>query len=122
AFLRHAAAVLGQHGVRVERVMTDRALAYTRSHAFQAALDERGARHVVTRPYRPQTNGKVERFHRTMVEEWAYVRLYTSIDQRLPRSLTGSTPTIDDDLTPRSVASLLPPGSQQPEWELHLEA
>lgn len=83
AFLRHAVAVFAARGVRVERVMTDRAFAYTRSHAFQAALDELGARHVVTRPYRPQTNGKVERFHRTMVEEWAYVRLYTSNDQRL---------------------------------------
>ena len=83
AFLLDAAAVLAGHGVAVEQVMTDRALAYTRSHAFQAALAEVGARHLTTRPYRPQTNGKVERFHRTMVEEWAYVRPYSSNHQRL---------------------------------------
>jgi transposase InsO family protein len=82
-FLREAAAVLAGHGVRVERVMTDRALAYTRSAAFQAALAEVGARHLTTRPYRPQTNGKVERFHRTMVVEWAYARPYTSNAERL---------------------------------------
>lgn len=82
-FLRGAAAVLAGHGVAVERVMTDRALSYTRSQAFQAALAEVGARHLTTRPYRPQTNGKVERFHRTMVEEWAYVRAYSSNAARL---------------------------------------
>ncbi len=83
AFLRHAAAVFARHGIRVERVMTDRALAYVQSAAFQAALVDIGARHLTTRPYRPQTNGKVERFHRTMVEEWAYARLYASNAQRL---------------------------------------
>jgi transposase InsO family protein len=83
AFLRRAAAQLAARGVQVERVMTDRALAYVRSHGFQAALTELGAVHLVTQPYRPQTNGKVERFHRTMVEEWAYVRPYTSNAQRL---------------------------------------
>jgi len=83
AFLREAAVVLAAHGVRVERVMTDRALAYTRSLAFQAALAGLGARHVVTRPYRPQTNGKAERFNRTLVEEWAYARPYSSNQQRL---------------------------------------
>lgn len=83
AFLLDAAAVLAGHGVAVEQVMTDRALAYTRSHAFQTALAAVGARHLTTRPYRPQTNGKVERFHRTMVEEWAYVRPYASNHQRL---------------------------------------
>ncbi len=82
-FLRQAAAVFAAQGVRVERVMTDRALAYTHSTAFQTVLAELGARHLTTRPYRPQTNGKVERFHRTMVEEWAYARLYTANAQRL---------------------------------------
>jgi len=83
AFLRHAAAVFAQQGVRVEQVMTDRAFAYVQSRAFQTTLADLGARHLTTRPYRPQTNGKVERFHRTMVEEWAYARLYTSNAQRL---------------------------------------
>jgi transposase InsO family protein len=83
AFLRHAVAVFAQQGVLVERVMTDRAFAYARSSAFQAALTDLGARHLMTRPYRPQTNGKVERFHRTMVDEWAYARLYDSNARRL---------------------------------------
>lgn len=83
AFLRDAVSVLASHGVVVERVMTDRALAYTRSHAFQTALGAVGVRHLTTRPYRPQTNGKVERFHRTMVEEWAYARTYRSNASRL---------------------------------------
>lgn len=83
AFLRDAVAILGRHGVAVERVMTDRALAYTRSQAFRTALTEAGARHLTTRPYRPQTNGKVERFHRTMAEEWAYARPYSSNEVRL---------------------------------------
>jgi len=83
AFLRHAAARFAEEGVVVERVMTDRALAYTRSQAFGEALRELELRHLTTRPYRPQTNGKVERFHRTMVEEWAYVRTYTSNASRL---------------------------------------
>lgn len=83
AFLRHAAALLAEHGVAVERVMTDRALAYTRSQAFRDVLSQLAVRHLITQPYRPQTNGKVERFHRTMVEEWAYVRPYTSNASRL---------------------------------------
>ena len=83
AFLKEAVAVFAAQGVRVERVMTDRAFAYVQSRAFQATLAELAVRHLTTRPYRPQTNGKVERFHRTMVEEWAYVRPYTSNVQRL---------------------------------------
>ena len=83
AFLRDAVATLAERGVAVERVMTDRAMAYTRSHAFASALAAVGARHVVTRPYRPQTNGKAERFNRTLVEEWAYARPYSTNQQRL---------------------------------------
>ncbi len=54
-----------------------------RSRDFQAVLAELGARHVLTRPCRPQTNGKVERFNRTILDEWAYVRLYRSNEARL---------------------------------------
>ena len=82
-FLRDAVTVFAEQGIRVERVMTDRAFAYVQSRAFQDALAASGVRHLTTRPYRPQTNGKVERFHRTMVEEWAYVRPYASNAQRL---------------------------------------
>jgi transposase InsO family protein len=69
--------------VRIERVLTDRAFAYTHSRAFPQALTAIGAHHSVTRPYRPQTNGKAERFIRTLLQEWAYARLYRSNEERL---------------------------------------
>jgi transposase InsO family protein len=65
------------HGITVERVLTDNGGCY-RSHAWRDAVAETGARHLRTRPYRPQTNGKIERFHRTLLNEWAYQRLYTT--------------------------------------------
>ena len=67
-------------GVEVERVMTDNAKNYTLSTLFQAALG--AARHLTTRPYRPQTNGKAERFNRTLADEWAYARTYRSNEER----------------------------------------
>jgi transposase InsO family protein len=66
-------------GISVTRVLTDNGGCY-RSHAFSAALGP--VHHSRTRPYRPQTNGKVERFNRTMLEEWAYAHLYRSDTQR----------------------------------------
>lgn len=63
--------------------MTDQARNYVLSRVFAEALSEIGARHLVTRPYRPQTNGKAERFNRTMLDEWAYARLYRSNGARL---------------------------------------
>jgi transposase InsO family protein len=62
-------------GITVRKVLTDNGSCY-RSHAFREALGD--VEHRRTRPYRPQTNGKVERFHRTLADEWAYARLYTS--------------------------------------------
>lgn len=82
AFLLDAAAFYANHGVRVERVMTDRGGCF-RSRSFGDALRTVGAVHKMTRPYRPQTNGKAERFIRTLIEEWAYARLYRSNDERL---------------------------------------
>jgi transposase InsO family protein len=75
AFWRRARAWFLAHGVMVERVMTDNAFAY-RGRLFNQALAETGTLHRYCRPYRPQTNGKVERFNRTLLEEWAYVRPY----------------------------------------------
>ena len=75
-FWRRAEAWFAAHGVIVERVMTDNGKCYT-GRLFNATLDEHRISHRYTRPYRPQTNGKVERFNRTLLEEWAYVRTYT---------------------------------------------
>jgi transposase InsO family protein len=82
-FLLDAAAHFAELGVKIERVMTDRHLSYMRSQAFQEAMASIGARHTPTRKYRPQTNGKAERFIQTMLREWAYRRLYTSNAARL---------------------------------------
>ncbi len=81
-FMLRAATWFADHGYRIDRVMTDNAKAYT-SRAFQTVLDTIGARHVRTRPYRPQTNGKVERFHRTLADKWAYKRPYVTNQERL---------------------------------------
>jgi len=80
--LERAAAFYAARGMRIERVLTDNGAAY-RSRAYGAALGHLGARHKRTRPYRPQTNGKVERLIKTMLGEWAYARPYRSNDERL---------------------------------------
>ena len=67
-------------GIEVTAVMTDNGSCY-RSHAFRDALGE-DVKHRWTRPYRPQTNGKVERFNRTLEEEWAYAHTYRSDAER----------------------------------------
>jgi transposase InsO family protein len=81
AFLRRAVAWLAGHGVKVERVMTDNGSPYI-SAIHAATCRELGIRHLRTRPYRPQTNGKAERFIQTMLREWAYGRLYGSSAER----------------------------------------
>ncbi|WP_405595981.1 IS481 family transposase [Streptomyces sp. NBC_01410] len=82
-FLTRAAAFFHAHGItRIERVLTDNAWAYRKGLAWKQALAEIGATGKLTRIYRPQTNGKVERFNRTLLEEWAYIRPYTSNDDR----------------------------------------
>ena len=68
-------------GITVKRVLTDNGSAY-RSKVFAAALGE-AITHKRTRPYRPQTNGKVERFNRTLEQEWAYARAYSSEAERV---------------------------------------
>ena len=82
-FLIRAAAHFEAMGITVQRVMSDNARAYTDSVAFHTAMAEIGAKHIRIRPYRPQTNGKAERFIQTMLREWAYVRLYRSNGARL---------------------------------------
>ena len=69
------------HGITIERVITDNGSCY-RSFAWRDALACTSVVHKRTRPYRPQTNGKVERFHRILLEEWAYIRDWHSDDER----------------------------------------
>ena len=81
--LTDAALFFAERGVRIERVLTDNGKAYTESRAYADGLTQLGARHKRTRPYRPQTNGKAERFIKTLLAEWAYGRLYRSNQERL---------------------------------------
>jgi transposase InsO family protein len=69
------------HGIVPKAVLTDRGVSY-RSHAFADACRHLGLKHLFTRPYRPQTNGKAERFIQTVTREWAYARCYQSSDHR----------------------------------------
>ena len=62
--------------------MTDNAFSYRLSRAFAEVLTDLGARHILIRPHCPWTNGKVERFNRTLLREWAYARLFSSNDER----------------------------------------
>jgi transposase InsO family protein len=86
-FLGRAVAFYRSHGIRVQRLMTDNGSPYV-STAHASACRELGIRHIRTRPYRPQTNGKAERFIRTMLREWAYAAVYGSSPDRA-RALSG---------------------------------
>ena len=81
AFLKRALRWYQRRGVRAERVLTDNGGCYV-SHAFHDACDQLDVRHRRTRPYRPQTNGKAERFIQTLLREWAYNRPYRTSNQR----------------------------------------
>ena len=76
--VERALAWFSRQGIRTRRVMTDGAWGYTRNRSLADLLARQGVRHLVTRPYRPQTNEKVERFHQTMAREWGYGMLYLS--------------------------------------------
>jgi len=77
AFLDRATVWFAARGIVVERVLTDNGNGYV-SHAWRDRCAELGIVHTRTRPYRPATNGKVERFNRTLLDEWAYARLWRS--------------------------------------------
>jgi transposase InsO family protein len=81
AFLRRALAFYAAHAITVERVLTDNGSAY-RSAIHALACRALGLKHLRTRPYRPQTNGKAERFIRTLLAGWAYGAIYRSSHQR----------------------------------------
>jgi transposase InsO family protein len=79
--LQRAVTWFADRGVAVERVLSDNGSAY-RSHAWRDACTALGVQPKRTRPYRPQTNGKIERFHRTLADGWAYARFYVSETER----------------------------------------
>jgi len=86
-FLQRAIAFYRRHGIEVERVLTDNGSCY-RAALHALACRRLGLRHLRTRPYRPQTNGKAERFIRTMLHGWAYGAIYGSSIERT-RALDG---------------------------------
>ena len=81
AFLKAAVAYYASLGVTVRRVMTDNGSCY-KSFAFRDACRDLGLKHIRTKPYTPQTNGKAERFIKTALNEWAYARSYPNSDER----------------------------------------
>ena len=81
-FLTRALAFYEGHGITTRRLMTDNAWIYVNNRSLRELLNEKGIRHLRTKPYRPQTNGKVERFHQTMAREWAYGMTYRSARAR----------------------------------------
>ena len=82
AFLQRALAFYASHGITAKRLMTDNGWQYARSRELRLLLERRQIRHLKAQPYRPRTNGKVERFHQTVAREWAYGLLYGSHRER----------------------------------------
>ena len=81
-FLERALAFFAEHGIVAKRLMTDNGFSYVKNRSLRELLARHGIRHLTTEPYRPRTNGKVERFHQTMAREWAYGLSYRSHRQR----------------------------------------
>jgi transposase InsO family protein len=77
-FVERALAFFAAHGIEARRLMTDNAFSYVKNRSLRELLARHGIRHLTTEPYRPRTNGKVERFHQTMAREWAYGLAYRS--------------------------------------------
>jgi len=81
-FLERALAFFATHGIAVQRVMTDNHMSYKRTNSFKTLLGDRGISHIFIKAHCPWTNGKVERFNRTLQREWAYRQPFTSNEQR----------------------------------------
>src|SRR5262249_19195167 len=95
-FLERGLAFFASHGITTRRLMTDNAFAYIHNRSLRELLERHEIRHLTTQPYRPRTNGKVERFHQTMAREWAYGLSYRSHRHRtaaLPHWLDHYTRT-----------------------------
>jgi transposase InsO family protein len=107
-FVERALAFFAEHGIVAKRLMTDNAFTYVHNRSLRDLLAHHGIRHLRTEPYRPRTNGKVERFHQTMAREWAYGLTYRShrhrnaalphwldnYNRRRPHSAIGNRPPI----------------------------
>jgi transposase InsO family protein len=104
--LLDAAVWFAEHGVRIERVLTDNAWAYT-SPTYARAIESIEARHKRTRPHRPQTNGKAERFIKTLLAEWAYGRLYRTNDERID-ALPGWVTYYNSERTHTALGGITP--------------
>ena len=81
-FVERALAFFAGHEITAKRLLTDNSFSYVRNRSLRELLARHGIRHLRTEPYRPRTNGKVERFHQTMAREWAYGLVYASHRQR----------------------------------------
>ncbi len=111
-FWLRAVVFFAEYGVsRISRVLTDNGACY-RSHAWADALKVTGTQHKRTRPYRPSTNGKVERFNGTLAREWAYVREYSSEGER--RAALVDFLNFYNYERPHSALDNLPPVSRVP--------
>ena len=107
-FVERALAFYAEHGIPAKRLMTGNGFSYVKNRSLGELLAHRGIRHLTTQPYRPRTNGKVERFHQTMAREWAYGLAYRSrrhrnqalphwlkqYNQHRPHSSIGDQPPI----------------------------
>jgi transposase InsO family protein len=107
-FLERALAFFAEHGIAAKRLMTDNSWSYTHNRSLAELLARHRIRHLTTAPFRPRTNGKVERFHQTMAREWAYGVSYRSsrhrstalphwldhYNRRRPHSSLGNRPPI----------------------------
>jgi transposase InsO family protein len=110
-FLERALAWFAERGVRVQRVMSDNAKSYC-SRPFAATCARHRVRHLRTRPYRPRTNGKAERFIQTLLREWAYAAAYQTSHQRA----LALTPWLNyyNQRRPHGALSHQPPASRLP--------
>jgi transposase InsO family protein len=77
-FVERALVFFAEHGIIAKRLMTDNGFSYVKNNSLRELLNRNEIRHITTKPYRPRTNGKVERFHQTMGREWAYGLAYRS--------------------------------------------
>jgi len=107
-FVDRALAFFAEHGIVAKRLMTDNAFTYVHNRSLGELLTSHGIRHLTTEPYRPRTNGKVERFHQTMAREWGYGLAYRThrhrnaalphwldnYNRRRPHSSIGDRPPI----------------------------